>query len=149
MEGNVTKLRVAGAATAVLVLCAIGLTGMSIHDAYGRWTAPPSSPWYIVPDWTEYARSGHRYGPQAASVVVVAFLDYQCAACRRLEGVLEDLLMKYAGNLGVVLRHFPLPGHATARSPHMLLSAPPARGASSHSTAISSPKSTLWVPNPG
>lgn len=47
---------------------------------------------------------------------LVEFLDFECESCRVAYPVMEELRERYDGRLNVVLRYFPLDGHANARN---------------------------------
>jgi protein-disulfide isomerase len=53
-------------------------------------------------------------GPQDAKVTVVEFLDYQCPYCHRVQGVVDEVVGRYAGKVRFVHRDFPLDMHAQA-----------------------------------
>ena len=48
-------------------------------------------------------------GPENAAVTLVAFSDYQCPFCSRIEPTLKQLEKKYGNRLRMVFRDFPLP----------------------------------------
>ncbi|QVQ52330.1 thioredoxin domain-containing protein [Spiractinospora alimapuensis] len=47
-------------------------------------------------------------------VTVVEFLDFECEACRAQFPIMEQIREDYEGEINVVLRYFPLPGHANS-----------------------------------
>jgi len=49
-----------------------------------------------------------------ASVTVVEFLDFECEACRAQYPVLERIREEYEGQIDVVVRYFPMPGHTNS-----------------------------------
>jgi len=53
-------------------------------------------------------------GPPDAKVTVVEFLDYQCPYCHRVQGVVDDIMGRYAGKVRFVHRDFPLDMHPQA-----------------------------------
>jgi protein-disulfide isomerase len=53
-------------------------------------------------------------GPKDAKVTVVEFLDYQCPYCHRVQGVVDDIVGRYAGKVRFVHRDFPLDMHPQA-----------------------------------
>jgi protein-disulfide isomerase len=54
-------------------------------------------------------------GPENAPVTIVAFDDYQCPYCARLEPVLKQVLGKYPREVKLVFKNFPLRMHQQAR----------------------------------
>ncbi len=54
-------------------------------------------------------------GPDNAPITLVAFVDFQCPYCRKLEEtVIPNLLKAYSGKLRLLHRDFPLRNHARA-----------------------------------
>jgi protein-disulfide isomerase len=53
-------------------------------------------------------------GAAKAPVTLVEFTDYQCPYCHRAQGVVDQLLLRYAGKLRLVHLDFPLEGHPGA-----------------------------------
>lgn len=53
-------------------------------------------------------------GPVDASVTLIAFSDFQCPYCARVEPTLAQLRQRYPKDLRVVFRDFPLPMHEEA-----------------------------------
>lgn len=84
--------------------------------------------------WTELVGDAPRIGSNSDSLVIVEFIDYQCAYCRLFRDTAAAFAAQYV-EAGIVIRHAPRPGdstspptarHAPARAPGP--SAPPARG---------------------
>lgn len=50
-------------------------------------------------------------GPYSYKATIVEFADYECPACGAMHPVLKQLLAKYPGELNLVYRNFPIPGH--------------------------------------
>jgi protein-disulfide isomerase len=53
-------------------------------------------------------------GKAKAPVSIVAFLDYQCPYCARVYPTLKQLLEKYPKDVGLIIKHYPLPMHRFA-----------------------------------
>jgi protein-disulfide isomerase len=53
-------------------------------------------------------------GTPRAPVTIVEFTDYQCPYCHRAQGVMDQILTRYAGKVRLVHRDFPLEGHEEA-----------------------------------
>jgi protein-disulfide isomerase len=53
-------------------------------------------------------------GPTNAPVTIVEFTDYQCPYCHRAQGVMDQVLARYAGKVRLVHLEFPLDGHPGA-----------------------------------
>jgi protein-disulfide isomerase len=54
-------------------------------------------------------------GSANAPVTIVEFTDFQCPSCAAMHPVIDELLKSYAGRVRLVVRDFPMPGHANAR----------------------------------
>src|SRR3990167_4826749 len=50
-------------------------------------------------------------GNLEAKVTLVEFSDFQCPACRTFYPFVKDISEKYAQDINVIYRHFPLPSH--------------------------------------
>ncbi len=61
-------------------------------------------------------RENSRYLDQVeeSPVTVVEFLDFECEACRAQFPVMEQIREDYDGQINMVIRYFPLPGHTNS-----------------------------------
>lgn len=109
---GVTTDRILAVSVLLLTSCAVVLTGFNVRRTYTEWQPPP--PDYIVPDWRQFAQSGHRLGSADAKVTVIMFSDYQCPACESAMNELENLRRKHSRAVSVVLRHYPAATHRYA-----------------------------------
>ena len=101
-----------------VVFCLVLATGTLVArelNANSRGAVKPAT-LAFVPDWRELAAVGHPRGSDSASVRVVLFADYQCAGCAAVHQLLAAAVDSMADRLQIVTRHFPLSGHAHARS---------------------------------
>lgn len=100
---------VSTAASATLVVCAVAVTSLLFYRELNPVGASPT-PRQLEsqPDWRDYAVGGHRIGPPGAPIVFVVFMDYQCPSCLQLETMLRKTQQKYAGQVVVVYRNYPL-----------------------------------------
>lgn len=60
-------------------------------------------------------RGAHRLGDVSAPVELVVFSDFQCGYCRSFAGEAEALAREFAGQVSVVMKHFPLPMHGMSQ----------------------------------
>lgn len=105
--------RLLDAATGVLVLCALLVTGLVVRREFFPTVPRPGSPERVA-DAASYAAAGHRMGPADAAVTIVEFSDFQCPFCRVFAARLDTLRRKYPKDVAVLYRHYPLKGHAHA-----------------------------------
>ncbi len=78
---------------------------------------PPSAP--PVPDttvWNVPVGKSPVQGPTTALVTVVAFLDFQCPFCQRVQPTLDEVLKRYGKKVRLVFKHNPLAFHPRAMS---------------------------------
>jgi len=54
-------------------------------------------------------------GYKSAKVTIFYFSDFQCSYCLKENKVLEEVMKKYAGNVKLVYKFFPLPIHPEAK----------------------------------
>lgn len=70
-------------------------------------------------------RDAHRYevrlrgdepqrGPDDALVTIIEFSDFQCPYCGNAVGPLEEAMASFEGDVRLIFKHFPLPGHPNA-----------------------------------
>lgn len=64
--------------------------------------------WKTVDDWRTFVDRSHWIGADTADVVVVAFIDYGCGACRELVSRISRLQRKHPGSLAFVVRDYPI-----------------------------------------
>ncbi len=89
----------------VVRLLALDLTDEEIGAAYGARYAS-TAPLTIPVDAAAYE------GQPRATVRIVEFFDYGCPHCRLVLPVLEELVRRYAGDVVVYFKHYPLGGRA-------------------------------------
>jgi protein-disulfide isomerase len=99
--------RLSNALSAVLVVCAVTITGLLVRrELFAPAAGAPAE--VKVRDWRRYAATGSLLGPGAAELRVVEFSDFQCPFCANASGSLRALRARYPGRVTVVYRHFPL-----------------------------------------
>jgi protein-disulfide isomerase len=101
-------------AVAVLALCAVTLTGLTVWREFHPPSVPASGAAPVhVPSWRQYTRGGHQLGPANAAMTIVEFVDFQCPFCAHLADSLHVILGRRS-DVNVVFHHFPLDGHPFA-----------------------------------
>jgi protein-disulfide isomerase len=99
--------------TVVVVVAAIGMVTLYLVERNLAWS-PTGSAVEEVEDWWSWASIGTRLGPDSASMVIAAFMDFQCPFCRDLAPVLDSLRAEYGEYVTIEFHHFPLAGHRNA-----------------------------------
>lgn len=107
---RVVDLSTVAAGLCAVILTAIFMLRMMRGDVPRLLTRPHQQ----VEDWKSYIDEGHWMGRPDASVVILEFGDYQCPACRGIQGQIEAIQDAYASEVAVVYRHWPLSYHTLA-----------------------------------
>jgi protein-disulfide isomerase len=103
------------AATAVMVLCAVLVTGMAVRQQFFSTPAadgPP--PAREIRDWERLAETGQVLGAADARVTIVEFSDFQCPFCAGLSKTLRSMQQRNPAAFRIVYRHYPLVQHTHA-----------------------------------
>lgn len=110
------KAKLADLATALLVACAVAVTGLAVRRELfpSVSTAQGTVESARVPEWRSYADRGQRIGPANARVTIVEFSDFECSFCRATAGRIRAIRAKHPRDVALVYRHYPLPYHAHA-----------------------------------
>ena len=53
-------------------------------------------------------------GPSDALVTIIEFADYECPYCAKANQPLKDALAEFEGEVRLIYKHYPLPGHSQA-----------------------------------
>jgi protein-disulfide isomerase len=85
-----------------------GLTSPPAQPAAQREQAP-SKPVYV-----EIPANAPTKGPKDAKVTIVAFSDFECPFCARVNPTLDQILDTYGKDVRIVFRHLPLSFHRNA-----------------------------------
>jgi protein-disulfide isomerase len=101
-----------GIIVAVVAIATIG-SGAMLYRAR-RVPAPVSAKAAAIAS-KDSAESMHFRGPEHAPVTFEQFGDFQCPPCGTLAGPMHEAVEKFAPNVRVVFRHFPLIVHQHAR----------------------------------
>ena len=112
------RQRIETATTAILTLCALVVTGMTVHDRLAL-KVPRDGALEAVRqhNWREFAVGDMRIGSPTAPVTITEFSDFQCPVCGRFYRAVESLRSRYGDNaLALVYRNYPLDHLHPARS---------------------------------
>jgi protein-disulfide isomerase len=93
-----------------------GLYAALTKDGLDKAAPPPAAPGQPSPDAVYKAdvKGAPSKGPKDALVTIVAFSEFQCPFCARVEPALQKLMEEYPGKVRLVWRDFPLPFHQEA-----------------------------------
>lgn len=108
------KERLANGLTLVMAASAVALTALAVHNQIPRTRSGGSAEIREVEDWKALTREGNVLGRPDAPVQIVEFSDFQCPFCADSHRALREVRRKYVGQVAVVYRHSPLPGHRYA-----------------------------------
>jgi len=110
-----TKEWLQNAASVVLALCALTVTGLLVRQQFlpPRAAAAAAALVTRVDDWRPLAQAGNRMGPADARLTIVEFSDFQCPFCGQAAVALEGIRERYP-QVAVTYRHFPLDNHPHA-----------------------------------
>ena len=102
------------ALTAVMVVCAVTMTGLAVLRHFSAPPGPAARELPRVEAWERLAAVGQVIGDPAAPVRIVEFADFQCPYCATVRERLRALRESNGGKVAVVYRHLPL----TSIHPH-------------------------------
>ncbi len=99
----------------LLALVAVIAGGVIVRREVGSFSARHASAnLEYVAEWRQKSKIGHLTGSPNAVIQVVVLGDYQCPACRRLEGLLDAMRSRFRDTLAVTHLQFPLAYHPYA-----------------------------------
>ncbi len=106
-------------ATALLVVCALCVTGLAIRREFFPAVQVVSAgnagkPRYLA-NWRSFDSVGIATGSSTAPVRLTEFVDYECPACRGYSGVLAEFAQQHPNDVAEVFVHFPLAIHRFSR----------------------------------
>jgi len=70
---------------------------------------------FLEPVRVQVEAVGPSKGPESAPVTIVAFSDFECPYCYRVNATLDQILQTYEGKVRLVFRDFPLNFHPNAQ----------------------------------
>lgn len=84
--------------------------GQWVRVKFGDKPQPESGDRYRV----ELRGDEPQLGPDDALVTIIEFADYQCPYCADSVDPLKDAMKPYGGDVRLIFKHYPLPGHMRA-----------------------------------
>jgi protein-disulfide isomerase len=101
---------------AVIVIVAIAGVLIAVITSNNTRTDTPqalTSDPTVAPATAELVRENTRYLDEVGddAVTVVEFLDFECESCAAMYPYVEQVREKYAGQINVAVRYFPIPSH--------------------------------------
>ncbi|HVI00239.1 MAG TPA: thioredoxin domain-containing protein [Enhygromyxa sp.] len=84
--------------------------GQWVRVKFGDKPQPESGDRYRV----ELRGDEPQLGPDDALVTIIEFADYQCPYCADSVEPLKDAMSAYEGDVRLIFKHYPLPGHPNA-----------------------------------
>jgi len=108
------------AGLAGIVVAAVLWKGLGAGDGRGNVERiarahPEFYQWYVAqPVRAITYDGGNSWGNTRATVTIVEFSDFECTHCAKAYRVLKQVLPRYAGQVRVVFRHFPLDSSCNA-----------------------------------
>lgn len=101
------------AAALALTMVTGGFYALRAIPTTARPALPAMQP-RLLRDASHFSREGHLLGVAEAPIKIVEFSDFECPFCRRMQRTLRLVRGEYPSSVAVVLRHYPLAGHANA-----------------------------------
>lgn len=94
-----------------LVTLVLGyFVGQWVRVKFGDKPEPESGDRYRV----ELRGDEPQLGPDDALVTIIEFADFQCPYCADSVAPLKDAMSSYEGDVRLIFKHYPLPGHTRA-----------------------------------
>lgn len=101
------------AGSALLVLCALTVTGLLVRQQLVPRSAEAAVSVTNVKEWQALSRVGNRMGPPQPQLTIVEFSDFQCPFCAQAAESLTGVRERHP-EVTVVYRHLPLQAHPHA-----------------------------------
>lgn len=95
-------------ATLILVISAIAVTALTVRRELFPVTPVSELTPVRVEDWTSYQTPHTRIGTPTPAVTLVVFSDFECPFCAQLASTVDTVLNRYAGQVALDFRHFPI-----------------------------------------
>jgi len=107
-----------GAITAALMLCALVTTGLVVYrgfvDPTARSSLQPHQKPKFVENWRSKLGKGMQLGSASAEVQLIEFADFECPFCGSFHKTLKTVRERYPTHVALTYMHFPIPGHRFA-----------------------------------
>ncbi len=107
-----TADRVQSVAVAILVVCAVVITGLVVRRELVsppiRTAAPPVENTIDPTTHAALMTQGHLRGSREARLTIIEFVDLECPFCAMVDGVLDSVLRTFDEPVALLIKHFPL-----------------------------------------
>lgn len=102
--------------TILLAICVVGLAAMVVRRELpsSRAETGVQPPLIVEKAWRKALRTGTWLGDSTAPIVLVEFVDLQCAGCRTFHPILQHLRGRFGHQVAEVFVHFPIQYHPRA-----------------------------------
>ena len=94
----------------LVTLVAGYFVGQWVRVKFGEQPTPETGDRYRV----ELRGDEPQRGPDDALVTIIEFADYQCPHCAASVEPLDEAMAAYEGDVRLIFKHYPLPGHRAA-----------------------------------
>lgn len=95
--------------TAVLVLCAMAVTGVTLRREFTTaGSAATGERERIVSNWQEHVDYERLEGGRGAPVVLIEYGDFQCPFCKDMAATISKAMARYGQSVSVLYKHYPL-----------------------------------------
>ncbi|HSQ29632.1 MAG TPA: thioredoxin domain-containing protein [Gemmatimonadaceae bacterium] len=89
------------------VACALCI-GVTLWNVKALWAHNKKATSKLVANWQTYASVGNRVGANQAPVQIVAFVDYECPFCKRIDPDLRAVQRQNPAQIAIIYRNLPL-----------------------------------------
>ena len=87
---------------------------LTIIVTSNRTPQPPETKLVKIASDQLVATHTYTQGPEEAPVTLVEFSDFECPACKNMQGWIKTIRAEFPDDVKIAFRHFPLPQHKSA-----------------------------------
>ena len=105
--------------TLVLTVCIVGMAvAIGKRVFLDRPNEGPVPAVTFASSWRELLPVGRQLGPSRPPIQIVEVADLQCPGCKTYQKILDEIVERYDGKVGVLFVHYPVIFHKQARTAH-------------------------------